>query len=188
MSTSVDNELVHWALADLAYHQIRVLLLVDSVSRRPGHLWKLDGLTKLAKLDFLVRYPGLAPVVLDRLDRHDPRLHLHDTEDSAHSDDPMIRYRYGPWDDRYYPVLGGLVSRGLLEYVPAGRASVALAPTSSGATLADELRSSDGWLETADRCEAVAAASDGLAGNALKILIYERLASLMDRPFREVLG
>ncbi len=36
---------------DLAYHQARVLLLVDAVSTAPGHAKKLDGLTKLAKLD-----------------------------------------------------------------------------------------------------------------------------------------
>ena len=29
----------------------------------------------------------------------------------------MIRYKYGPWDDRYYAVIGALVSRGLLRYV-----------------------------------------------------------------------
>ena len=43
---------------DLAYHQASVLLLVDAVSRAKGHGRKLDGLTKLAKLDFPIALPG----------------------------------------------------------------------------------------------------------------------------------
>ena len=46
---------------DLAYHQSRVLLLVRAVAEEPGNAGKLDGLTKLAKLDFLVRYPRWPP-------------------------------------------------------------------------------------------------------------------------------
>jgi hypothetical protein len=34
---------------------------------------------------------------------------------------------------------------------------------------------------------AIAEASAGLTGNALKDLIYQRLVSLMDRPYREVI-
>jgi hypothetical protein len=44
---------------DLAYHQARILLLVDAVTAAHGHQGKADGLTKLAKLDFLLRYPAL---------------------------------------------------------------------------------------------------------------------------------
>jgi hypothetical protein len=98
---------------DLAYHQARVLLLVDTVADAQGHAGKVDGLTKLAKLDFLLRYPALAPAVLDGLDPADARLHLSE-EDQAEPADveaPMTRYKYGPWDDRYYPVIGALVGR-----------------------------------------------------------------------------
>jgi hypothetical protein len=45
---------------DLAYHQARILLLVDAVTAAHGHQGKVDGLTKLAKLDFLLYYPGAA--------------------------------------------------------------------------------------------------------------------------------
>ena len=43
---------------DLPYHQARILLLVDAVTAAHGHQGKVDGLTKLAKLDFLLYYPG----------------------------------------------------------------------------------------------------------------------------------
>jgi hypothetical protein len=35
-------------------------LLVDAVTAAHGHQGKVDGLTKLAKLDFLLYYPGAA--------------------------------------------------------------------------------------------------------------------------------
>jgi hypothetical protein len=83
---------------DLAYHQMRVLLLVTAVAGRQGHARKLDGLTKLAKLDFLVRYPALAPRVLDNLDAEDERLHIPQDVDATDVEAPMTRYKYGPWD------------------------------------------------------------------------------------------
>jgi hypothetical protein len=174
---------------DLAYHQARILLLVDAVAAARGHQGKVDGLTKLAKLDFLLRYPAFAPVVLDALSPADPRLGLHEEEtgDPGNVEAPMIRYKYGPWDDRYYAVIGALVSRNLLRYVRGRRGSVALAPTPAGQAFADQLAAAGQWREIAERSKAIAESSAGLSGNALKNLTYQRLGSLMDRQFREVI-
>lgn len=175
--------------ADIAYHQLRILLLVAAVSSRPGHARKLDGLTKLAKLDFLVRYPALAPVILDDLDRNAPELHLSDGDRARPTDvdSPMVRYKYGPWDDRYYPVVGALVGRGLLRYTRGRRGSIALATTSNGRELAAALAASPEWAELYDRASLIAEASEGLTGADLKNRIYERLPSLMDRQQRQVI-
>ena len=174
---------------DLAYHQARVLLLVNAVCRTPGHASKVDGLTKLAKLDFLLRYPALAPTVLDGLDPQDSRLHVSDSDHAEPTsvEAPMIRYKYGPWDDRYYPVIGALISRGLLRYGAGRRGSVALVATNIGKRVAEDMARSEEWFEVSDRCYAIAAASSGLSDSALKDLIYERLAELMDRPHRQVI-
>jgi hypothetical protein len=143
MTTPEQVEDLALARDDLAYHQARVLMLVAAVAAAKGHAGKVDGLTKLAKLDFLVRYPALAPEVLDRLDPDDPRLGLSedDLAEPASVEAPMTRYKYGPWDDRYYPVIGALVSRGLLRYAQGRRGSVALAPTPAGRALARDLAS-----------------------------------------------
>lgn len=174
---------------DLAYHQARVLLLVTATAAERGHARKLDGLTKLAKLDFLVRYPALAAEVLDSLDINDRRLHLDDDaiRHPTAVEAPMTRYKYGPWDDRYYAVIGALVGRGLLKYAKGRVGSVALVPTAAGRQLAGRMATTAEWSETADRSQAVAEASVGLTGNALKDLIYQRLADLMDRPHRQVI-
>lgn len=190
MTQTQDWEALRWVVDDLAYHQVRVLLLVQAVAANPGHARKLDGLTKLAKLDFLVRYPALASVILDDLADNEPRMHLSDEEVAAPTEveDPMTRYKYGPWDDRYYPVVGALISRGLLRYVKGRRGSVALTPTPAGRRFAQALTEDSLWREIAERCEVVAEASEGLSGNALKGRIYDRLAGLMDRPHREVIA
>lgn len=164
---------------DLAYHQIRVLLLVNSVAAAKGHAQKMDGLTKLAKLDFLVRYPALAPIVLD-----DPSLRPAVT---SSVEAPMVRYKYGPWDDRYYPVIGALVGRGLLAYTRGRQGSVALRPTAAGKVLAKEAARSDAWAGVAAQCREVAESSAGMSGNQLKDAIYARLPDLMDQPHRRVL-
>lgn len=190
MNALVDElDQLRWEVDDLAYHQLRVLLLVAAVSAEPGHGRKLDGLTKLAKLDFFVRYPALAPMLLDDLEGDD-RMHVNEVDRLTPTlvQDPMTRYKYGPWDDRYYPVIGALVSRGLLRYAKGRRGSVALMPTAAGKALAAEVATDEVWREVADRCEAVAAASRGMTGNALKELIYDRLADLMDRPHRTVIS
>lgn len=175
---------------DLAYHQTRVLLLVTAVAATDGHNRKLDGLTKLAKLDFLTRYPALGPVVLDRLSASDNRLHIERDSSEMSATDveaPMTRYKYGPWDDRYYPVIGALVGRGLVKYVKGRKGSVALSPTPAGKKLAKDIGSTDDWQHINDRCAAVAEASAGLNGTTLKNLIYSRLPALMDRPHRELI-
>ncbi|MFT3942224.1 MAG: hypothetical protein QM705_00165 [Ancrocorticia sp.] len=187
MNDNHPRELLEAIREDSVYHQARVLLLVVTVTRTDGHSRKLDGLTKLAKLDFLVRYPALALSVLDCLDPHDEQLHLTDCEDLALADvgDPMIRYKYGPWDDRYYPVIGALVGRNLIKFVKGRRGSVAFSPTPLGKKIASFLSATPEWRTTSDRCEAVARASSGLNGNKLRELIYQRLPELMDQPYRK---
>lgn len=189
MTTTEDQDLVRWVLDDLAYHQTRVLLLVNAVAADPRHQRKLDGLTKLAKLDFLVRYPALAPRILDTLGETEARLHLtaNDRADPTDVEAPMTRYKYGPWDDRYYPVIGALIGRGLLRYMSGRRGSVALAPTALGKRLAEQIALDPLWQPVSDRCVAVADASGGMTGNVLKVLIYDRLNELMDRPHREMI-
>ncbi|GAB2615236.1 hypothetical protein [Kribbella endophytica] len=189
MTQLTDIEELLWLREDLAYHQARVLLLTVAVATTPGHQKKLDGLTKLAKLDFLVRYPALAPVILDELASDDRRLHLTDRErdDPTDVEAPMVRYKYGPWDDRYYPVIGALISRGLVRYVTGRQGSVALAPTQLGRSFAEELSASPEWIDVAERCRAIAEASPDLSGSGLKDLIYDRLSDLMQTPQRRVI-
>jgi hypothetical protein len=171
------------AALDPEYHEARLLLLVGSVSNRSG---SLDGLTKLAKLDFLVRYPNMLRrlLVQDGIDVSDV-----DGTDvlpaSSAVESRMMRYKYGPWDNLYYPLVASLVSRGLLQPTE-GRGSIALAPTAAGLEVVAALRETDSWEIIAARCDLVVDHYN-VSGNALKERIYADLPDVVDRPIGEVI-
>lgn len=165
------------------YHIARLLLLIDAISGRTG---SLDGLTKLAKLDFLLRYP----VFLEQLAASGsvPGLALDMTtaptaDERSAVESRMIRYKYGPWDDKYYGLIGALVGRGLAKYTE-GPGNLNLRPTEGGRAIAGTLARDPAWQRTAARCEALRRAFRRYSGNRLKELIYSQLPEAVDRPHR----
>lgn len=163
---------------DANYHEARLLLLLDAFAtqRKP-----LSGLTKLAKLDFLLRYP----VFLERLlttrgvtwpSGAEPTATEREAVEST-----MIRYKYGPWDDAYYGVIGSLISRGLVESTDAGRTTLRL--TADGRRVAAKLGSDPAWRVVARRARVLKSHFD-VTGNSLKDMIYAELPDAVDRPQR----
>ena len=87
----------------LEFHAARILLLI----RFCGTASRIDGLTKLAKLDFFARYPDFFEAVRSpSASESVPKTHA---VESA-----MIRHHYGPWDKRYYHVLASLEAKGVV--------------------------------------------------------------------------
>ncbi|MFY1650989.1 hypothetical protein ACN27J_08835 [Solwaraspora sp. WMMB762] len=165
----------------LDYHAARILLLISafSHSKRNG----IDGLTKLAKLDFLLRYPAM----LERLSLAEaskgPPAHLRATDNERLAvESRMIRYKYGPWDDRYYPILGILIGTGLIKS-SGGKGRLRMSATGDGKRVASQLISLPTWQLTAGRCEFIAA-NFNTTGSRLKDLIYKNLPDVVDRPHR----
>src|SRR5687767_8626239 len=78
----------------IEFHASRLILLISLL----GDNGSITGLTKLAKLDFFVRYPDFFRRASEELSHK--RKGLQTTVESA-----MIRHHYGPWDKRYYHVL-----------------------------------------------------------------------------------
>lgn len=166
---------------DLEHQQLRVLALISAVAGVPGNAQRLDGLTKLAKLDFIARYPDLEPEVARALFGSDA------DEQSSHTATaltaaPMIRYRYGPWDDRYYPVLGALVGRGLVRFVKGKRGAVGMALTPLGKRLVKLLDSDITWSPVMARYREVAGRFGTQNGSSLKDAIYRALPYLASTP------
>jgi hypothetical protein len=163
----------------IEYHAARVLVLVDAMAPRGG---PVDGLTKLVKLDFLLRYPQF----LDRLlqsDRIAWPEGLEPTEaERLAVDSPMIRYKYGPWDDRYYPILGYLVGTGL-AVVERERGAMSVRLSDEGRRLAKTLAADAAWRKIASRA-ALLRDHFNLTGNALKERIYKDLPEVVDRAHR----
>ena len=120
-------------------HAARLLVLISAFSDA-DQTGAVEGLTKLAKLDFLLRYPVMLQRALEAKGRSTREVHLEDHERLS-VESEMVRYRFGPWDHRYREFLNILAGKGLIEVSVEGR-KVVIAPTSRGQAVAKELAAS----------------------------------------------
>lgn len=146
--------------------EVRLLLLIDSFS---GQQEGLQGRTKLAKLDFLLRYPAFLRRALDA------RGHPLDDDGALLSPNPieqrMVRYRFGPWDPSYFALLGSLIGRGLIRVVPYNR-GLGYRTTETGAALAAAMRADPSWRGVSDATRLLYRHFN-LAGTTLKRFVYD---------------
>ncbi|NDU75684.1 hypothetical protein GWI34_24105 [Actinomadura sp. DSM 109109] len=165
---------------EMNYHIARLLILLRHFG--PNEKAPLKGITKLAKLDFLLRYPAFTDQVLANRGLQWPLgAEPSDTELKA-VESRMIRYKYGPWDDRYYALLGTLVGLGLAE-VSKERRSIAIRLTQEGQSRAESIARTKEWLE-ADIRSRFLQQNLNFSGNRLKEIIYAELPNVVDRPYR----
>ena len=145
--------------------EARLLLLIAAFSRRNN---VLEGRTKLAKLDFLLRYP----IYFERaLQIRRPQLGSPLPHHQPDVESRMVRYRYGPWDPAYYALLGRLIGKGLVRPVPFKR-GIGYRATEKGHTIASALQREPAWLDVAQRVAALRQHFN-LTGAGLKKFIYE---------------
>ena len=146
--------------------EARLLILIDTFTTPTR---SLEGRMKLAKLDFLLRYPDRLRVALAR---RAPAEEWPSNIDARPTiEGRMIRYRYGPWDPAYFALLGRLVGRGLIVPVPGTR-SVTYRTTETGHQVASDLRANPHWDETSKLAVLLKRHFD-LGGTRLKEMIYE---------------
>ena len=149
----------------------RLLLLISAFSRG-NHV--LEGRTKLAKLDFLLRYPHYLKRALEI---RKPRAgHLVNLQSTLDIEGSMVRYRYGPWDPSYYALLGRLIGKGLIHQVPYAR-GLGYKATTAGLAAADKLRSEPAWQLVGDRLD-VLYKHFNLAGTSLMKFIYDHFPEI----------
>jgi len=145
--------------------EARLLLLIDAFTTQSS---SLEGRTKLAKLDFLLRYPTYFRRALAA---RAPNVSLARESQQEGIDSKMVRYRYGPWDPAYFALLGALIGRGLVESVPSSR-GFSYRSTESGRQVAEQLRATDAWGPLSTRTRLLKRHFD-LTGNFLKRFIYQ---------------
>lgn len=144
----------------LEFHAARLLLLFKVC----GVKGRIDGLTKMAKLDFFVRYPQFYNEACRALG-----LEAQAADTTVESS--MIRFHYGPWDDRYYHVLAFLESTGLLE-VSKVKNAFTLTLTEQGQAAAKQLADDPAYEPLVEQMKRVKKTLGGKAGSSLKKLIY----------------
>lgn len=165
--------------------EARLLLLIDGFSRKTTGPRTLEGRVKLAKLDFLLRYPRHLATILSSRGLREAERQTLDRQDSP-LESRMMRYRYGPWDPSYFAVLGSLVGRGLIEIVPAeGTNALGYRTTKSGAGLAEILKEDGAFDEVLGRITLLRRHLD-VTGESLKKLLYD-LPEVADATWHEEL-
>lgn len=118
------------------FHSARLLLLLDAF-READDSGLMQGLTKLAKLDFLLRYPVMLERALEARNRTTRDVKMEDHE--RHSvESQMVRYRFGPWDHRYRQFLNVLIAKELATVAIDGR-TIVIEITPEGRSVARDL-------------------------------------------------
>jgi hypothetical protein len=163
-------------------HVGRLLLLLRAAGGRAG-AQPVAGIMKLAKMDFLLRYPnGLVRVLRstggNEADAH-VKPHERDTIETK-----MVRFRYGPWDGRYRRWIGLLVARGLGATYVTGR-TVNVVLTERGREIADQLGNLETFADLKERSALIAKAVGRMSATRLKDFIYEQFPELLDMRWGE---
>lgn len=142
-------------------HAARILLLIHVC----GSKGRIHGLTKLAKLDFFVRYPSFFNQVAVHIGKSEsPQI---DQVESS-----MVRHHYGPWDKRYYQVLAFNESRRLLSVVKHKNAFEFIL-TDLGRDKAKILSKQKAFGQLVIQMKSVKKALGRKSGTQLKNLVYE---------------
>jgi hypothetical protein len=163
--------------------EARLLLLIDAFSRTPRRERSLEGRVKLAKLDFLLRYPHHLKSILLQHGASESEVSNID-EDEGPLDSRMMRYRYGPWDPAYYAILGSLIGRGLVQVVPLpGGKGLGYHTSTNGADLAADLIKDESFIRISDRLALLRKYLDK-SGTTLKNWLYE-LPEVADATWHE---
>ncbi|MYB17315.1 MAG: hypothetical protein F4X41_09875 [Chloroflexi bacterium] len=159
--------------------EARLLLLIEAFSR--GNR-VLEGRTKLAKLDFLIRYPSYFTRAL-QIRRPELSGALEQSQPDLES--RMVRYRYGPWDPAYFAVLGRLIGKGLVQPAPFNR-GIGYRATNEGRAIAVAIGDEAAWRDTADRIKLLRRHFD-LSGTNLKNFIYRHFPEVTRATWGESL-
>lgn len=89
----------------------------------------------------------------------------------------MIRFRYGPWDNRYRRWLGVLVAKGLATIWLQGR-TVRVAITRQGRELAQTLATREEFAGLAQRSQAIVSTVGHMSATNLKDFVYRTFPEL----------
>lgn len=167
----------------LDFHAARLLILLE-VCGSGERSRRIDGRTKLAKLDFFVRYPRFLSVA-HRVLGIEPESRL--TEQRVESEAPMIRYRYGPWDPGYRDYLAFLEARGLLRVVGTDVEGYSLTP--AGRRVASQLMEHSAFVPLTKRAQSMVGNLATWNGSRLKAFIYDQFdQEVADLGYHEVIG
>ncbi|RQU90598.1 hypothetical protein DF053_03670 [Burkholderia cepacia] len=150
-------------------HAARILVLLRAFSEGADG-GPIEGITKLAKLDFLIRYPVMLERALIARGKSTRDVQLEDHEMYS-VESKMVRYRFGPWDHRYRDFLNVLAAKGLISLSIEGR-TIVISLTDDGHRISEALVQDPLFEATARRARSLKRNVDLSATNLMRF-IYE---------------
>jgi len=159
--------------------EARLLILINAFTTSKN---SLEGRTKLAKLDFLLRYPRFFQRAISV---QAPQLVAPDDEFGETIETRMLRYRYGPWDPAYFGILGSLIGRGLVVPVPTAT-GIGYRTTATGQQLASRIGSTEPWRNVVRSAKILKAHFDK-SGSWLKEFIYQHFPEVVESSWGQTL-
>lgn len=154
-------------------HAARLLLLLSYA----GVKGKIVSRTKIAKMDFFIRYPAYLKkaAAIHNVEIND--------EVGIRPESPMIRYKYGPWDSKYYNIFALLIAKGLITIFPSKSGDV-FELTDRGRYAVSELDTVE-FENIIERCKIVSNLFRNKTGSAIKDFIYEHFPEVTSRSLGE---
>ena len=129
------------------------------------------GTTKVVKLDFLLRYPTILEEALIMKKKTGKYLGIKDYERGL-VESKMIRYRFGPWDDRYWSILSTMESMKLLKIVKIDGVTNYMV-TNEGMKIAEELETDPLYADYAKRSKTIVANFGYYTATGIMKKVYE---------------
>lgn len=165
----------------IEFHAARLLLLLNVC----GTASRIDGLTKMAKLDFFARYPEFFEIARAKVQ---PQVETGRKDaDAGAIESAMVRHHYGPWDKRYYHILANLEAKRLIN-VGKEKNFYRIALTHAGIERAKVLASKPSYASLVERMRDIKKTFGGRTGSSLKDLIYQLFEEEIGRkPMGEII-
>lgn len=160
-------------------HLGRLVILIFIFSG-DNHKGEIEGLTKLAKLDFLLRYPTYLERALVQNNKKMVKSPPKDYEKTS-VEAKMVRFRYGPWDFRYRRFINTLIGMGLIYLRKQGR-SYYLGITEEGIHVADKLSKTDDLHDLVERSKTIKA-NFNYSGTNLMKFIYKTFPEIISLQY-----
>ena len=151
------------------FHLARLLVLLREFAGKNNR--PVEGIMKLAKLDFLLRYPNCLARVLKNQNK-EKLLNSIPLSDQNTIEAHMIRFRYGPWDSRYRKWIAILSGKDLVGTYIKGR-TVFIALTESGQAIAEQLEMLSEYKQLIERSRMIKSCVGSYSATKLKEYIYE---------------
>lgn len=170
------------------FHEARLLLLLDVASGKGTEAKAVDGIMKLAKMDFLLRYPNCLERAIRDIPAEEVPRYVKNTsipeEEKNTVEGEMIRYRFGPWDKRYRRWLSIMVAKGLVTVHKDGR-TIKVKITNRGRDVAKKLAATAEFSPISARAKLVNSTVGHLPATRLKEFIYKTFPEIIGMSWGE---